>query len=110
RFVSEEYSASTQIQGTSFNQRFLRQEKAAHCRRSSGAARRFPREPQEIMEPLIHSTPCLCASALSSRPRQSSAQNAMERFAATPPVYFLERYSASTQIQGTSFNQRFLIS
>ena len=35
---------------------------------------------------MIHSVPCLHASTLSSRPRQSSAQNAMERFAAAPPV------------------------
>ena len=33
-----------------------------------------------LQEPLIHSAPCLCVSTLSSRPRQSSAQNAMERF------------------------------
>nr|DAH84019.1 MAG TPA: hypothetical protein [Caudoviricetes sp.] len=31
-----------------------------------------------------------------------------QRSSATPPVCLLERYSASTQIQGTSFNQRFL--
>ena len=31
-----------------------------------------------------------------------------QRSFATPPVCLLERYSASTKIQGTSFNQRFL--
>ena len=42
--------------------------------------------PSSLKEPLIHSALRLHASALSSRPRQSSAQNAMERFAAASPV------------------------
>ena len=55
-----------------------------------------------LKEPLIHSAPCLCVSALSSRLRQILSV-ALLRFR-----FVSEEYSASTQIQGTSFNQRFL--
>ena len=56
-----------------------------------------------LSEPLIHSALRLHASALSSR-----RQQILSVASATPAVCLLERYSASTQIRSTSFNQRFL--
>ncbi len=61
-----------------------------------------------LKESLIHSVPCLCVSALSSRRPTILSTKRDGAFWLLRLRFVSEEYSTFTQIQGTSFHQRFL--